>query len=443
MNEIEIVASRPEEAEVSSTRTIRKKSWIHAFRGVSRVENNQRHSSGATIFNSMLILLGIRVPHQNFYDVQDSVIKKVENILYSPFRIYSLIVLGSLCVLPVKIFTLLHEFYNDELFLHFVSECILPIQYVLSIFYYGSDHIQTYYDVVKPVRIRRRESTLTNIRDIFVDIKIENNIDFKVLIKQPCRITIKVVSFIIIIAVVMSFVGSVVTASSELYREYYPFFMISRLYGRGTVVTNAASFTFVFYKHVKVLHIYAKILEMRDWSNQKYDKVSVMLINLTRLRESVKISTDALKKIYSSGTISGAVVAGILVHSTSVSESAQWGYDSFMIVTSFIALQVITFGIIAKISFAKEMIEDVTKNSEFAMKFLSRKHNAAPDQITMENASTLDYWLITDILSAEWLDFSVMGVPVHTISFIKKCFSFGAVLVILFNTGSITIFNEC
>lgn len=443
MNENEVVTSYPEVPITEDVRTTRKKSLMNVFRAVSQVGHNQRHSTGATFFNTILIILGIRVPHQKFYNVQDSFVKKLKSIMYNPFRIYSFIVMGSLCVLPVKISTVINNFYSDEFLLHLVSECILPIQYILSIFYYGSDHIQSYYDVVKSVRRRKMKSTLTNIRDIFVDIKIENNTDFKTLIKQPCRITIKVVSFIITITVVLSFIGSIVTASNELYRDFYPFFLVSRLYGRGTVVTNVASFTFVFYKHVKVLHIYAKILEMRDWSNQNYEKVSVMLINLARLRESVKISTDALKKIYSSGTISGAVVAGILVHSTSVSESARWGYDSFLIVTSFIALQIITFGIIAKISLAKQMIEDVTKNSEFAMKFLSRTNNADSVQITMENASTLDYWLITDILSGEWLDFSVMGVPIHTISFIKKCFSFGSILVILFNTGSFTILNEC
>ena len=44
-----------------------------------------------------------------------------------------------------------------------------------------------------------------------------------------------------------------------------------------------------------------------------------------------------------------------------------------MIVTSFFIFQAIIFGIIAKLSLAKEMIENVTKRSEFAVKFLSEK----------------------------------------------------------------------
>lgn len=454
MNEVEIVtrcsnasnASIETESNggITPSNSSRKKSWIRMFRSAPPVQDDSRHSVGATIFNTLLIFLGVRVPHQKLYDVQDIFATKLKSIIFSPFRIYSVGVLGGLCVLPVKLFTVMTQNYSDELLLHSISELLLPIQYILAIFYYGSTHIQLYYDVVKPVRRKKRESTLTNIRDIFVDIKVENrNVDFKILIKQPCRITIKVVSWVIVLTVLLSFVGSMTTSSIERYQQYYPFFILSRLYGRGTVVTNVASFAFVFYKHVKVLHIYAKILEMRDWSTQKYDKISVMLINLTRLRESLKISTDALKNIYSTGTITGAIMAGILVHSTSVSESARWGYDSFIIITSFFTLQAITFGIIAKLSLAKEMIEDVTKNSGFALKFLSRKSNTDVSQITMENASTLDYWLIVDVLSGEWLDFSVMGIPIHTISFIKQCVSLCSIAIIFVNTGSITILNEC
>jgi len=408
-------------------------------------KDSSRHSIGATIFNTVLIFLGIRVPYQKLYDVQDQFVTKFKSIICSPFRIYSVGVIGCLCVLPFKLFTVINQTYSDELLLHFISELILPIQYILAIFYYGSTHVQLYYDVVKPVRRKKtRKSNLTNIRDIFEDIKVENrNIDFKILIKQPCRITIKVVSCVIVLTVLLSFIGSMVTSSIERYQQYYTFFILSRLYGRGTLVTNVSSFAFVFYKHVKVLHIYAQILELRDWSTQKYDEISVMLINLTRLRESLKISTDALKNIYSTGNIAAAIVTGVLVHGTSLSESARWGYDSFIIISSFLTLQAITFGIISKLSLAKEMIEDITKNSEFALKFLSRKSNADASQLTMENASTLDYWLIVDILSGEWLDFSVMGIPVHTISFIKQCVSLCSIAIIFVNTGSITIFNEC
>jgi hypothetical protein len=163
-------------------------------------------------------------------------------------------------------------------------------------------------------------------------------------------------------------------------------------------------------------------------------------MNLTRLRESLKISTFAMQNMFSSGTISGCVIFGIILHSTTL--TSKWAYDSFVIIGSFIVLQSIIFGIIAKLSFAKESIEDITKSSEFAVKFLSRKSNENFSYVVMENASTLDYWLITDILSEDWLNFSVMGIPIHSISFLKQCISLSSVILILVNTGTLTIFDR-
>ena len=437
MNEIEITPNI-QPGSLSKKTSIRQ--WFKSFKLQSE-DGQSRTSVGASVFNTLLVILGIRVPNQKLFNINDLPVTKIRRLV-TTCRIYSVCVFISLCVLPVKWSIDMHQQYSDEKLLHVITEIILPIQYALAIWYYGSNHIQNYYDVIKPIKLKKRMSTLTNIRDIFIDIRVENkNTDFNILIKQPCRITIKVVSCIIIFTILTTFISSLTTSSINQYNYFFPFFVMSRFYGRGTCILNTASFAFIFYKHVKVLNIYSKILERLNWSNQKYDKVSVMLINLTRIRESLKISTNELQKMFSTGTIAGLIIAGILVHSTTVSASYRWGYDSFIVVVSIIILQTIVFCVIAKLSLAKQSIEDVTKSSEFAIKFLSRN---SVDQITVENASTLDYWLITDLLSGEWLDFSVMGIPIHSVSFIKQCVSFVSIIIILINTGTLTnIFNTC
>lgn len=403
-------------------------------------------SSNKTILNTILIVLGIRVPRQDLYDIQEAgIIKKTKHI-FSPFRLYSLFIVMSLCILPVNFAIDINRSYSDEKLLHLISESVLPIQYLLAIHYYASTHIQFYYDVTRPVRKARRKTTLTNIRDIFVDINTENKVtDFRTLLRQPCRVTIRVVCWIVLSLTIMSFIGSLVTSPVHEYNKCaYGAFLISRLYGRGTCILNTAAFAFVFYKHIKVLRIYAEILEKRDWSKQSYDKVSVMLINLTRLRESLRISTYAFKNMFSIGTIAGSIIIGVLIHSTNISDTYKWSYDSYMIVGLFLILQSVVFGVIAKLSLAKEMIENVTKSSQFATNFLSRESDKNVTHMTSENASTLDYYLIIDILSRKWLDFSVMGIPVHSISFLKQCVSLSSVLLVLANTGTFSsIINAC
>lgn len=458
MNEHEIEIQPPsfpaEDCEPPPRRVSYRKQLSGFFGGKDDYDDDatakggNRRSCGASFFNSILMALGIRVPHQSLYDVRDGLVTKVRRGA-SVFRLYTLFVLACLCVLPVRSFTKMLDSYSDETFLHFVADMVLPVQYALAIVYFGSDHLQLFYDVVKPVlkqRRRRRSDrqksrTLANIREIFVDIKLEDRktFDFDVLVKHPCRLTIRIVSWITTTALVVSFVGAVLTSSVGEYDVYYLFFLVSRLHGRGTCIVNTASFAFVFYKHVKVLGIYGRMLEKRDWSAQKYDRVSVMLINLTRIRESLKVSTDAFKNIYSTATIAGCMIVGVLIHSTTINASYRWAYDSFVIVGSFALLQSILFSVIARLSLSKERIEDVTRSSVFASNFLSRRVSDDPSRVTLENASALDYWLMTDILAGEWLDFKVMGMPVHSMAFLKQCVSFVSILLVIANTKSLQL----
>jgi hypothetical protein len=393
-------------------------------------------------------------------------------------RLYTLAVIAALCFLPVKFFADLYTDFDNESFVHFVSECILPIQYVLAVHYFGSKHVQWFYDVAitRPApRVRAsgeslppserhsrslQNRELSSISDIVVDIANESprsspvnnqtnnqtsrprtqSMDFHSLLKEPCRVTIGVVTLIIVFTLVTSFSGAMVTSQYGWGDRELPFFILSRFYGRGACIINTCTFSFVFYKHIKVLCMYGQILESRNWSSQQYDKVSVMLINIARIRESLKIATDELKSIYSSGTIAGTLAAAALAHSAATSmHSLHTSYDSFIVMGSFFVLQAIIFGVIARLSVAKERIENVTKSSTFAVKFLSRSNGNDPHRVALETASTLDYWLINNILSEVWLDFSVMGVPLHSMAFLKQCASLVSLVMVLANTGHINL----
>lgn len=397
---------------------------------------------GAWAFNGILVVLGIRTPRQELYHTNSTSLYKVKK-LFSPWRIYSLWVFTCLCALPIRFAQELMHTYSDEILLHAISEFILPIQYVFAIVYFGSNHIRSFYDVTNPEKTIASSNSLTSIRDIFQDINVENKnviLDFKYLVKQPCRFTIGVISGITISALVVTLAGSLATSVISDSKTYL-FFFISRFHGRGTCLINTITFAFVFYKHVKVLRLYGEMLEHRDWSSQKYDRISVMLINLTRVRESLKIATDAMKNMYSTGTLTGFLVIGVIIHSTTVSHNFLWSYDSFIIIGSFLTLQLLLLSVVAKLSIAKDVIEDVTKSSLFASKFLSRKPIQQCDalSVTIENASTIDYWLMMHTLSEEWLDFSVLGVPVHSMAFIKQSLSLASVLIVLVNTGTFNL----
>ena len=435
----------------------------------------QHPFGGAQAFHVLLLVTGIRGPYQELYEPGGSSTSYMKLwCLCRCCRLYTLAVISALCVLPVKFFWDLYSDFDNESFVHFVSECILPIQYVLAVRYFGSKHVQWFYDVAR-TRPRVRASggssaserhsrslennrELSNISDIVVDITNESprsspvntvnnqtrpsrqSLDFHSLLKEPCRVTIGVVTLIIAITLGTSFFGAMVTSQYGWGDRELPFFVLSRFYGRGACIINTCTFSFVFYKHVKVLCMYGQILESRNWSSQQYDKVSVMLINIARIRESLKIATDELKSIYSSGTIAGTLAAAALAHSAATSmDSLHTSYDSFIVMGSFFVLQGIIFGVIARLSVAKERIENVTKSSTFAVKFLSRSNGSDSHRVALETASTLDYWLMNNILSEVWLDFSVMGVPLHSMAFLKQCASLVSLVMVLANTGHINL----
>lgn len=395
-----------------------------------------RPSWGAKIFNRVMIIMGVRSPFKKLLHVHATAAQTVRYFI-DKFRIYSFVLFGFYCVMPIYHGINLSKTYSDAELINLLSECLIPIQLVLACKYFSTSHIEQYYDVIKPLKGRKRAAT-TNITDIYIDIRQENkekNVEFSVLIKQPCRITIRVVTIIVILLSIVVFSGSMATTNfSDFQIPFIPFMILSKLLGRATVVNNTTTFCYVFYKHVKVLNIYADILEHQRWSESRDHRCSILLVNLVKIKESLKISSDLLKTIFSSATIIGSVIAGAFIHSTTIEH--RYTYEMIVIICSFVNLQLIFFYVIYRLSEAKSRIEDVVFSSTFASKFLSRSEDYNPDKRISELATTQDWRVITQILKEDWLDFYVMGLPLHSGSFIKQCLTVTSTLLLLANSGS-------
>jgi hypothetical protein len=394
-----------------------------------------RPSWGAKIFNRMMIIMGVRSPFKKLLHVDATAAQTVRYFI-DKFRIYSFVLFGFYCVMPTYHGINLSKIYSDAELINLLSECLIPIQLVLACKYFSTSHIEQYYDVIKPLKGQKRAAT-TNITDIYIDIRQENknNVEFSVLIKQPCRITIRVVTIIVILLSIVVFSGSMATTNfSDFQIPFIPFMILSKLLGRATVVNNTTTFCYVFYKHVKVLNIYADILEHQRWSESRDHRCSILLVNLVKIKESLKISSDLLKTIFSSATIIGSVIAGAFIHSTTIEH--RYTYEMIVIICSFVNLQLIFFYVIYRLSEAKSRIEDVVFSSSFASKFLSRSEDYNPDKRISELATTQDWRVITQILKEDWLDFCVLGLPLHSGAFIKQCLTVTSTLLLLANSGS-------
>ena len=341
------------------------------------------------------------------------------SICCSTYRLYSLLIFTALCVAPFRLIWRLVAQYDDALLIEFATEAVLPVQYALAILYFSTSHIQRFYGTVE---------------------KLTTGHHFECVVRQECVVNLKSIMMIAIMVQTFTLLGSMHFAhtyhTTNGAHNHVFFFVASRLFGRGVCTINMAIFAFVFYKHVKVLRLYASIIELTPWETQRYDKLSLVLIDLLRTKESLKVSTDALKPMFSFATIAGVVVVGAYVHNASVNHNT---YDLTVALVTFGVMEVVLFAVIALLSKAKERIEDVTSSSLLAVKFLGRGAELptlTTFEVAIDSASTLDYFLVTQILKEEWLDFSVCGLPLHKASFIKQAVTTVIVLLVAINTDS-------
>jgi hypothetical protein len=394
-----------------------------------------RPSWGARCFNRMLILMGVRSPWKTLVDVDASGRHLVEHFR-DWFRLYSACVFASYCVAPVYHALELGNGYTDMEAMSFLSASLVPLHFLLACGYFCTKHIEQYYDVVKPVG-RHIHTDAPDLRDIYVHIQREDrdrNLEFSVLIRQPCRITIRVVTFVVCLLSVCTFAVSMRTMDFRgVEPSVIPFLVVSKLLGRATVINNTTTFCFVFYKHVKVLNIYADILEHQRWSTSRDHRCSVILVNLIRIKESLRISSSLLKTIFSSATLTGSFITGVCAHVLTVERTHS--YDMAVILAGFVNLQVVFFYVIYRLSTAKSRIEDVVSSSSFASKFLSRKVKYDTESRVSEIATTQDWMVITRILKDEWLDFRVMGLPLHSGAFVKQMITFTLTFLIVTKNG--------
>lgn len=409
---------------------------LEAWKG-RRERGSDALSWGAKLFNRMLIVMGVRSPFKKLLHT-DATVAQTAIHFFDKFRIYTFLLFVFYVVMPVYHAINLSKTYSDDELINLLSECLIPIQLVLACRYFSTSHIEQYYDVIKPSTKKKKISSIT-LADIYIDIQQENrenHIEFSVLIKQPCRITIKVVSIIVVFLSTVVFLGSMATMNfSDFSKPFIPFMIISKLLGRTMVVNNTTTFCYVFYKHVKVLNIYADILEHQRWSESRDYRCSILLVNLLKIRESLKISSDLLKSVFSSATIIGSFMTGAFIHSTTIDH--RYTYEMIVIICSFVTLQIIFFYVIYRLSQAKSRIEDVVFSSSFASKFLSRSTDYNCDKRISELATTQDWRLITQILKDDWLDFCVMGLPLHSGAFMKQCLTITSSLLLLANSGSV------
>jgi hypothetical protein len=414
-----------------------------------------RRTGSRCSLNVLLIALGIRVWGQKLQLADAENVFRFGRHSVTKSRAITVFVCGLLSVIPVRHLVSMAVPPVSEIDIFDVAtELLLPAQYILSVVYFAHSHIEMFKDVTRPYVPRldtnyhhgRRLAPTSSIRDVFVDISTQlyndsgesvsvsrdRSFEFETLVRQPCRLTVRRMTWLVCVVSIVIFAVFVATKDFAAYgREYgltfVPFLIASRLVGSLVLCLNSITFCFVFYKHVKVLKIYADILQTQRWDVARDHRISVVLVNLVRIRDSLHISQELMGGVFSTATVSGAVALGIFIHSAShsVHTPSMW-----TALGSFVLLQTAFFSVIYRLNKAKSSIENLVHSGKFASLFLSRRPLQTAEARTLETATTVDWKIITDLLREQWISFSVLGMPLHSAGFIKQVVAATGLLVL-------------
>lgn len=344
------------------------------------------------MLHALLTVLGIRVTQQELFvlrgtNYKDANFQRMWRNFLVPGRLYTFAILVTMCVPSGAALLNLIRTPGAAQFTALVMNAAAPVQYVLSVRYFATNHFDKFHD------------TQRNLAD-------SDNL-------------------IAAVTLICSVVATV-CASWGAGESFRIFAIVRNAIGSCSTMLNACCFTFVFSKHVKIIEVYVQVFQSHDWRACDDHHVSMVLRHVVRMKESLTASTELLSYSFSSLTLFGGLIVGAV--------SYRWDVEMFnttvyVALVLFVISQCMFFYMIFRLSEAKADIETLVRSADFADSFLGRSARASADAHTIETSSTLDWFVLTYLLQENWIDFTVVGLPLHSGAFLKQSVTIVGVLI--------------
>ena len=370
-------------------------------------------------------------PTNNIISIIDNIPKITINInmeqneLWESFFswCYSLFILIILSVQPIYLlyFLFVNPDHNFNFYIAiFFFELIIPIQYILALIYFSQDHFERSY-VQNPNYCFPSLNRLTLLNILFTSITtilnyfiINQRINF---LDQNDGEFPLFNSFSLTKRIFISI-----------------FLFVSWIYGELIVINNLICFTLVFCKHCKIIKNYVRKLEEENKGIVTLNDITQdTLFIKTRLEESI----DKFIGIFSSFTLFGAISFGFFIERFRNNNFNFFPWASFII---YLIVQIIFLVVVFRVSNNKDNLSKFIKQPYFIKRFLKRyttkeikeKFEECDTKLIIlnieeENASTIDWIILNNIMDKEWANFCVLGISLSDFELIKR----GLVIVAL------------
>lgn len=309
--------------------------------------------------------------------------------LQSIESVWSVIILIFLSSHPIYEILSVDREWDEHKLVDVLLECMIPIHYVLCYVYYCTDHMDQF---------TRRDGG--------------QGYEFSTIISRPCRMNPNVLSCTCMCSSLCVTVASVINYDDK----YFLWFMLQRAIGFAAMSLNIFSLAYIFWKHINAIQSYADVI--RD-NRIAYTQITLasFITNIIELRESLRVTKSLFSNMVSSSVILCGIVMGIVVNSESAFGFKYWVYVSLV---SFSFLYSFLLFIIWQVAESKEHIQRVIHGSAMARRYLTRDSENRTRNRILETATSVDWWILKTELDKKWLEFMVMGIPIHNGTFVKQ-----------------------
>lgn len=344
---------------------------------------------------------------------RDNFRKKIKKIVYLICSwSYTIFVIGTLLVKPI--YNIIYVINNKDasgFYIAFIFFNSIPVtQYIFGFIYFQTSHFEDFY-------IKRNKHTGMN---------------FFSLIICGFSIIMSLVSYFILIKDIEND-GEFPDVHFFEYKNFvFTYLWFSWIYGNLTLYTNLTAFSLVFCKHCSIIDKYINKLELNKESNDI--TINDIIQETLDIRHNLEYSIDMFKNIFSMFTILGGIALGLFIERIKVSSFFLFPWHKLIV---YIIAQTIFILIIIKVSRNKDRLSDYIKTPIFVEKFLKRYNPKEIDEkfkdenekemhqmiiinTLEENASTLDWIVLNDVINEKWTEFKVMGIDISDSSLIKK-----------------------
>lgn len=365
------------------------------------------------VLQFVLRLTGIRTVKQELFHIEGVSFRNASGVellarRWSWGRLYTCAVWGSLIVPSVYAIAHFATHRDGASLAEAAISLMAPLQYACAVLYFATDHF-----------------------DQFHSTDDLDSTDVSTVLARPCVCSPDLIATLAASATAIFFIASSFDQDSDIVLRVFHVF--SRTYGAFGIIMNALAITYVFFKHVKVIQVYVKIFMSQDWHTCEDHHISVLLRNLVRIRESLHVSTELLSRVFSSSVILGVTLMGAVIGGT----EETFSYTAYASLIMFGVTQVVFFGVVYLLSEAKDDIENLVRSADFADSFLTRTAQATSARRVRETSTTLDWFVLKYVLSERWIEFLVLGMPLHSATFLKQMVTAVAAFVVLVGEGGL------